>query len=173
MAAPPKVAPPAPAKSATPVDFTKAPEYSYKKANAEAKCKEEWTKRGELNAQMFAFCMTTEKDAYDKTTDLLKKHGAQPWMQTLFPAIWADNTRAGITVYSQVGYVLGMQIDSFLDYEYEKKQPSFNAPKMSACATQWASHVMRWQMTMHCYKEKLPAPPEPQQMNRAVVEPLR
>lgn len=144
----PPVPPPPP-----PADFMSMSEYQYDKANAETFCRDQWTKRGELNGQMFGFCLGQERDGYRDIPTTLKKFGKYPWMDTLFPAIWEKWTKRGVTQYRMVGYDLKKECDKFLDYQYERKQPSYDSAKLASCLEQWADNTARWSMTMYCYKK--------------------
>lgn len=128
-------------------------EYAFDKTNPDSYCREEWTKRGELDQRMFKFCVGKETKGHAEIKEVLKKFGQQPWMATLFPAVWAEWTKRGVTQYSMVAYALKKEADSFLDYEYERKKATFNAAKASRCESQWAEHASHWSMTMHCYKK--------------------
>ena len=84
---------------------------------------------------------------------ILKKFGKYPWMRSLFSAVWERWTHRGITQYGMVAYSLKQETDSFLDYEYAKKQATFDSRKMSACRSHWSDSASRWSMTMFCYKQ--------------------
>ena len=137
----------------TPPDFAAMPEYKFDKASPEGYCREQWTKRGELDSHMFNYCVGQETKGYAEIVRALKKSGKQPWMASLFPNIWEKWSKRGVTQYSMVAYNLKNEADKFLDYQYEQKQPGFNGLKMSRCEDQWESNDSRWTMTMHCYKE--------------------
>lgn len=135
-----------------PQDYTTVAKYEYSWSNAKTHCENEWTKRGELNSRMFNYCMRQGKKGHANAMHVLKKFGAHPWMATLLPAIWEQWTKRGITQYRMVGYSLKKEADKFLDYEYERKQPSFSRAKMARCESKWGGHDSRWSMTMYCYK---------------------
>ncbi len=133
------------------MDLATAPAYAFSKTNVEEHCTEEWTKRGELDKRMFSHCVRTETAAHAKMLATLKKQGKQSWMQVAFPAVWDKWTKRGITRYSLVAFSIERESDSFLTYEYEKKQPSFDAAKMSKCEDGHSDEI-QWSQTMFCYK---------------------
>lgn len=141
----------APAPTAPP-DFATLPQYKFDKANVDAFCREEWTKRGELDTSMFNYCAAQEKEGHAKMLAALKKFGKNDWMTTLFPAIWEEWTKRGVTQYRMVGHSVAQQGDAFLDFQYEQKQPKLDATKMGRCVAEWQAHASRWTQTMYCYK---------------------
>ena len=134
-------------------DFAAQPDYQFSAANVDSFCREEWTKRGELNKEMFVFCTNKEKEGHADVVELLTKLRQQDWLATLFPTIWSKWTKQGITNYHMVAFNLNQQSEAFLDYQYALKQPSFDAARMGECEAEWAGHDSRWTMTMHCYKK--------------------
>ncbi len=127
--------------------------YRYDASNAEAHCRGEWTKRGELNNRMYNHCLGIEKAGHANMLHVLTEYGTQEWMATLFPAIWNAWTKRGVTQYQMVGYNLKNEADKFLDFKYEGKQPSYDRSKMNRCVGQWRGDDSRWSMTMYCYKQ--------------------
>lgn len=133
-------------------EFATMPAYTLSTMNIDSFCRDEWTKRGELDQRMFRYCVSQETRGHAEMLATLKKFDSKPWMSALFPAIWMEWTKRGITQYRMVGHALKQECDKFLDYEYERKQSQFNARKMDACAQEWRLHASRWSMTVHCYK---------------------
>ncbi|MBX7096445.1 MAG: hypothetical protein K1X89_01920 [Myxococcaceae bacterium] len=137
-----------------PPDFAAMPQYKFDLSQSENICREKWTKRGDLDRRMFAYCVGREREGYAAVVAALKKFGKHDWIASLFPAIWAKWTTGGNTLYSQVGFNLEQQGDAFLDYEFARKEANFDSAKMTACETEWGEHDSRWTMTMYCYKGK-------------------
>lgn len=132
-----------------PPDFTIAPEYKFDISQSENICRDKWTKRGELDRRMFAYCVGREQEGYVATLKKFRKHD---WIASTFPAIWAKWTNGGNTLYSQVAFNLKNEGEAFLDYVYASKEAAFDSAKMAGCESEWAEHPSRWSMTMHCYK---------------------
>jgi hypothetical protein len=124
----------------------------YQEANVEQYCRNEWTKRGELNTQMYSHCAQKEKDGYDKMATVIRDHSDFDWVETLMPKIWEQWSKRGVTHYSMVAYCLDKEIEAFKDYNYERKQVIFDSGKMSSCESQWRQSESRWSMTVYCYK---------------------
>jgi hypothetical protein len=142
--------PPPPAPKSRPITVDDVPKYDA--ASPDAYCRNEWTKRGELDQNMFDFCVAQEKKGYDDLIDAVKKYGKNEWAASLFNAIWSEWTKRGVTQYRMVAYNMSREGDAFLDYQYEAKQPKYDAAKMAACAAEWQHHASRWTQTMYCYK---------------------
>lgn len=122
-------------------------------ANPDTYCRGEWTKRGALDKEMFDYCVNEQTEGYANAVAALKKYGSYDWMPTLFKAVWAQWTKRGVTQYTMIAYGLNQQGEAFLDHEYERKQPNFDAKKMAGCEAQWRDNAEdRWTMTMYCYK---------------------
>lgn len=141
-------------------------DYQYNQENVDAFCREKWEKRGELDQSMYNYCKRTEKKNYADLKALVKKHAALEWVGGSLTLVWNHWTKRGITQYSMVKHGLGLEVDAFLDLEYESKQPSFNQQKMTRCVNQAKEHLANalennlpghltgriWSMIEFCYK---------------------
>ncbi len=121
----------------------------YNQENVDAHCKGEWEK---LNQQMFNYCNRTENTAYADLQHLIKKHNDLVWTGDVLIRIWEQWTKRGLIQYSVVKHGMEMVFEAYLDIMYERKQPSFNDPKMSTCFDQWKNHENPLTMTKHCYE---------------------
>lgn len=136
-----------------PPDFASDSKYRFELSQVEAFCREEWTKRGELDRSMFNYCVRRQRDGHVAMLAALKKFGANDWIASLFPTIWNRYTEKGHTNYTMVAFSLEKQGDAFLDYEFARKEASYDGARMSDCEEKWLEHESRWSMTMHCYKQ--------------------
>lgn len=152
VALPPPAPTPIVEADAAPPDFASMPKYAFDKPSCEAFCREQWTKRGELDEGMFAYCVRQETAGHANMLQMLKKFGKNPWMTRTFPSAWAKWTKRGSTQYTMVAHELKQEGESFLDYEYERKQPGASASKLDKCEAEWRYRPDQWQMTMYCYK---------------------
>lgn len=128
--------------------------YQYKQKNVEKLCRSKWTKRGQVDLEMFSYCLKKETEGYKNLVYLIQANSHYQWLPEILNLIWEDWTRQGVTSYEMVAHSLTEQIDAFLDYKYELKQSSLNRKKMSYCASEWNNSPQQWTMTMYCYKDR-------------------
>lgn len=162
VADPPPAAPPvvdARPPSAAEILLAKA-EYQYDADQVAAACREEWTKRGELNTEMFESCQKRQREGYDKIAPAVGEHPDWDWVPDELPKIWKHWTKRKSTNYEMVASTLAEEIDNYLTYQYESNQPSGDKAKLKRCLAQrrqWSKDVGEpriWWMTMNCYKDK-------------------
>ena len=48
---------------------------------ANAYCEKQWTKRGELDVEMHAYCMNRQTEGYAQTLELSVLYSQQPWIE--------------------------------------------------------------------------------------------
>lgn len=113
-------------------------------------CKEQWTKRGQLNGRMFEFCMNMQHEGYLKLRAEIAKYASQPWIQDVLDAAIQEWTKRGVRDDNMTAFELHRQTDAFEDIEYAKRQPGFNADKFARCAAKWR---LDFTMVNHCYRE--------------------
>jgi hypothetical protein len=145
-------APPPPPKPIPDVDFLTAPAYALSKSNVDTFCRGEWTKRGELDQSMFGYCVRKETDAHADLRATLKRLKLEKWTQGLFPRIWAEWTKAGVTQYTMVAYGLKGEEDSLKTYRYDWEHHTVTEAKAKECSEKWEGNSKQWTMTVYCYK---------------------
>lgn len=148
--APAAVAPVAPRRTALGMLES---DYRYNEAATEDLCRESWEKRGKLDRQMFRHCVKSERDGHKDLVRLVKKQAELKWIDALLPAIWDDWTKRGRTQYQMVHYGLNGEVEAYLNIQYERQEPAYNASEMTSCVAQWQRHSSPWSMGMHCYKQ--------------------
>ena len=132
------------------VDFLNEPAYAFSKTNVESFCRKEWTKRDELDASMFGHCVKKETDAHADLRATLKRLAEMKWLQPLFPRIWSEWTKAGVTQYSMVAFGLKAEEEGFKTYTYDWDQHKVPEAKVRECEEKWRLHPKRWTMTVFC-----------------------
>jgi hypothetical protein len=117
-------------------------------------CKKEWTKRGELDKEMYNYCVEREKEGYDKMKRLEVKYKNYNWLQNLKSNIITEWTKAGVTEWRMVGYTLEKEIDAFLDIQYGLAHNEFSKLKYENCYAYWktSNPAKYWSMTLFCLK---------------------
>jgi len=135
------------------VDFVKSPDYAFSKENVDTFCREENTKRGELNQSMFNYCVSKETTGHADMLDALKRLSGEPWLQPIFPMMWNEWTKRGITRYSMVAYSLKKEEDSYKTYVYDTEHQAAPSAKFASCEAKWRNHSKRWTMTNYCVKK--------------------
>ncbi len=144
----------APKPAEPPEDFTTLPEkYAYSQENVEGFCTEQWTKRGTLDEQMFRYCVAQEKSGHAELAPIAKKWGKLPFFSRMFPQVWDEWTKRGVTQYRMVAHTMKQETDAALDIEYEEKQPTYRKAAMEACYDQWNRHPHAFTMMRYCYKK--------------------
>lgn len=122
---------------------------SKESANSEVFCKNEWTKRGELDQRMYQYCLDREFEGYRDALVLIEKYKNQPWIQDLIDFSVKEWTKRDIRQDSMVRFSLDRNLEGWEDMSYEAKQPDFNQVKANGCFKKWAP---QYSMVSYCYK---------------------
>lgn len=112
-------------------------------------CKEEWSKRGNLDVSMFNYCMERERDGYYEIVALARKYSGQRWIQAALDLSLKKWTKRGIRDDAMAAYELRQITEGFEDMVYMSKQPGWNSSKYTACVNQWG---VDFNMVAYCYK---------------------
>jgi hypothetical protein len=123
---------------------------SKESARTDEHCKSEWTKRGQLDQQMYNFCVKQQNDGYAEALILIEKYKDQPWIQEAINFSIAKWSKAGIRQDRMVKFSIKKIVDGWEDMVYESKQPSYNKAKHQSCQSKWAVQL---DMVAHCYKQ--------------------
>jgi hypothetical protein len=118
-------------------------------ANSEMYCEKQWTKRGELDQEMYKYCLDKEEKGYQEALILINKYKDQPWIQSLIDFSVKEWTKREIRQDSMVQHSLNKNIEGWEDMNYEAKQPSYKQAKAKACEKKWAP---QYSMVSYCYK---------------------
>ncbi len=112
-------------------------------------CKEEWTKRGKLDRDMYDYCVQQEQDGYAEAQILIKKYDQQPWIQAAIDFSVGEWTMKGARQDQMVNYTLSQITDGWEDLIYASKQSNFDKSKYQSCSTKWGA---RFDLVNFCYK---------------------
>lgn len=118
--------------------------------NAAAHCKEEWTKRGVLDTNMYNYCMNQEHEGYLNLVSLARKYSNQSWIQNALNYSIKEWTNRGVRQDRMVHYELNKITEGYEDLVYMSKQPGWNQRKYQACSNNWG---IQFYMVVACYKE--------------------
>ncbi|WP_156471300.1 hypothetical protein [Polynucleobacter sinensis] len=117
--------------------------------NYSAYCREEWTKRGVLDQNMFNYCMKIETEGYQNLTFLVQKYGNLPWIQKAIDSSVKNWTKKGSRQDNMVYFNLNQMIDGWEELKYQSSQPNFNKSKYQRCQQKWD---FDYNMILYCYK---------------------
>jgi hypothetical protein len=123
---------------------------SRESAKSDQLCREENTKRGELDWRMYDYCMDVENRGYDKLIEITQKYQRIDWFEDVLNYTVKHWTKKGVRSDSMVAYELGRIVDGFEDLQYESKQPSFDQKKYFSCQKQWN---LNFEAMNYCYKD--------------------
>ena len=124
-------------------------------SNIEKFCAEEWTRRGQLNTEMFEFCSKLQLDGWNEVKNLLEQYQSQPWIPSLSAYSLDKWTERGVINYQMYGYTIKKEIEGYLDIEYLKKEGSVTADKIKICETKWLKpESPQFSMVFYCLKKK-------------------
>lgn len=117
--------------------------------NPSAFCKEEWSKRGILDTNMYNYCMNLQHEGYLNFVDLARKYSNQPWIQTAIDYSLQEWTKRGVRQDQMVHFSLDRITDGYEDLVYLSKRPGWNGAKYKSCYAQWG---FQYDMVLYCYK---------------------
>lgn len=125
-------------------------QYTYSEANVDAKCTDEWSKMGELDQRMYAYCIDTQTKDFKKFKEVIKNNGDIPNFDTIVSKAWSEWTKRGITDYMMVNHTVGREIDAYKELEWERRQSEYNNDKIVSCVTKYGSRG--YTAIRFCYK---------------------
>jgi hypothetical protein len=119
-------------------------------AKSEEFCTEKWTKRGQLDASRYRFCLRQESEGYEELVSLARKYNDQPWIQSALNFSVEKWTKKGVRQDRMVAYTFKQIAEGWEDLVYQSKQSSFDKNKAAACISTWAP---QYNMVVFCYKK--------------------
>jgi hypothetical protein len=82
-------------------------------------CADKWTKRGVLDAEMYAYCMGLEVDSIHKLEYLNRQYSDKVFYSDIsFPYCYNGWTTRGISDATMIAYCLDQEIEGIKDVEY-------------------------------------------------------
>lgn len=137
---------------------------SRESGNYSASCTEEWTKRGVLDQDMYAYCMRHLNDAYNKLATEAEKYKSLPWLQDVVNDAVSEWTKRGMRDDEMVAYTVHGQIDAYLDLQYASQQPSFQKSQYELCFKErhhsaFVVNSIDWEAIRCCYNKATNGPP--------------
>jgi len=123
---------------------------SEESGNHDGWCKDKWTKRGELNQQMYNHCMQRAHEGYLSVVSLAQSYANQAWIQDAINDAVKEWTNRGMRPDDMVHFALKTITEGYEDLTYMAKQPGWNKGKYQACAQKWG---IKYNMVVVCYKD--------------------
>ena len=122
--------------------------------NVTAFCKKEWTKRGQLDQEMFDYCARQQREGYQNLMDLADKNKESKWIGSLIAYSESKWTDKGITDYQMMAFQVNKEVEGFLDIEYEKNNGNVSGDKLSSCMSKWVTDEKpQFSMVAYCIKQ--------------------
>ena len=122
---------------------------SVESGNYSEMCKEEWTKIGVLNKQMFNYCVKLQRDGNAKLAHLLQTYKDFDWLDAALRASIDQWSKSGSRNDSQIAYELNLEITEYRDMQFRKTHAGFDGSKYIKCENQFKP---KYQLVAYCYK---------------------
>jgi hypothetical protein len=103
---------------------------------------------------MYDDCLEREDSGYGNLVSTARKYKDLPWLQAVIDDAVQKWTKRDYRRDEMVDYEIGLQIDAYLDMDYELKQPSFEKQTFERCLGEHDNNANNWISVEHCYKEK-------------------
>lgn len=84
-------------------------------------CKEAWTKRGNLDLDMYMHCIREQDEAYEELIDLERYANENFYNTIAFPHCNKEWTRRGITDVKMLVYCLNQEVEGYKDIMYYRQ----------------------------------------------------
>lgn len=117
--------------------------------NHNERCKNDHTKRGVLDKEMYEYCMEREHEAYLNFISKANQYKENNWIQSAIDFVIEKNTKRGVRDDSQVNYRLDSITEGFENIKYAMKQQNSNNSKMESCYSHWGIQL---DMVYYCYE---------------------
>lgn len=121
---------------------------------AEAYCADAWTERGQLDTDMFSYCLEQQTDGYASVLELVNRYtNIEPIENINEIAQFAFNKWAKPRDYQMdmVAYEIETQGESYLNVQYELGVGSVSVEKYNECRRKWLSESdPEWSMVEYC-----------------------
>lgn len=124
------------------------------KADSDVLCKEQWTKRGELNSRMYQYCMSKKMDGLAELKHLHKTYNSQRFYSDIaYPHCVDKWTQRDIADASMLSYCLTQEVEGYKDYEYYRGK--FSALEVDAISKNAIQRFGSWRMVSYKLKESI------------------
>lgn len=111
---------------------------------SDRKCKDDWTKRGELDVGMYDYCMREQKEGYDDAKYLYENElSSYPWAAEVaeyYLDSWSDQSK-GTVDYNMFGYSLDQAYESWLNAEYMLSNGEVDQSSFNKCFDKWFPQI--------------------------------
>lgn len=126
----------------------------FDRARAEAHCAAEWTKRGTLDRDMYAYCMDRQTEGYQEALQLRAENAAMEDIDDIVRFAedkWLDGRDYQ---FEMVAYEIEGQVDAFLNIAYDMKAGKYSEAQVMACLMEWYSAAEpQWDMVEYCLRD--------------------
>lgn len=114
-------------------------------------CYEKWTKRGNLNREMYNYCIGSQMDGYRELLQL-HKYAEQPfYSETSFPYCEKKWTKRGVSDVRMMAHCLNQEVDGIKDVMYYREQ--YGEEKVNAIAGNALARFHSWNMAAYSVKQ--------------------
>lgn len=113
-------------------------------------CRDDWTKLGKLNLEMYNHCMQEQSNGYRELIILTDKYAQHKWTQDAVNNRIEQWTKKGFRNDLMVSATLQNDADGYEEFQLAMKKAGFVKSKFDACVEQWYPDL---NMAWHCYKD--------------------
>lgn len=117
-------------------------------------CKDEWTKRGILDNEMYSYCMNKQINGHEESLILRYNYKNIEKVELIdFIVIYAEKKWLGRKEYdfNMVRYEIEIQSEAFLDVKWGLDNGSIPKVLYEKCKEQWIStEEPQWRMVSYC-----------------------
>lgn len=114
-------------------------------------CYEKWTKRGNLDREMYNYCIGSQMEGYRELLQL-HKYAEQPfYSETSFPYCKNKWTKRGVSDVKMMAHCLNQEIEGVKDVMYYREQ--YGEEKVNAIAGNALARFHSWNMAAYSVKQ--------------------
>jgi hypothetical protein len=121
---------------------------------ARAKCKEDWTKRGNLDNEMFNYCMGRQSEGYDAAMTNLNRYAQVPLIDAIVKSAVNTWLKPHDYQYEMVAYQIEREGEAYLDTAYGVQSGTYSEAQVAICVEQWLKpSEPQWTMVAYCLEQ--------------------
>lgn len=114
-------------------------------------CTKKWTKRDNLNSEMYSYCLRSQREDYQELITLDKYSNQSFYSDVAFPHCNQKWTKRGITNVSMLTYCLKQEVDGIEDVMYYRKKYGVN--NVNAIVGDAIARYGSWNMAAYQVKQ--------------------
>jgi hypothetical protein len=135
-------------------------EITFDQNSAEEYCKNDWTKRGVLDKNMYSYCMDGQTDGFELAKERYLKYKLENHVELIDEIAqyavtkWATKGHKKYQ-FNMVAAEIERQAEAFLDLQYDISVGAVKDGALTECKSKWLKRdEPNWNMVMYCLKDK-------------------